>query len=124
MTYFNDGERKLTHIFLIMEYIGTENGLYHREEDLIDFSLIREQMKDIIDLEMNCVYFSRKKMLNTVLLTLYTLNIHCCQRQLLQYSMKISCMDAKRGRKRSVLIFETFTIKVACVVNIKLGFMD
>ena len=70
MTYFNDGERKLAHIFLIMEYIGTENGLYHREEDLIDFSLIREQMKDIIDLEMNCVYFSRKKMLNTVLLTL------------------------------------------------------
>ena len=107
-----------------MEYIGTENGLYHREEDLIDFSLIREQMKDIIDLEMNCVYFSRKKMLNTVLLTLYTLNIHCCQRQLQQYSMKISCMDAKSECKRSVIIFETFTIKVARVVDIKLGFMD
>ena len=76
-----------------------------------------------------CIFFSQENVKHgfidfMYLYTLYTLNIHCCQRQLLQYSMKISCMDAKSGRKRSVLIFETFTIKVARVVNIKLGFMD
>ena len=82
-----------------------KSGLHPREEELIDCSLIREQMKEIIDLEVSYVYFfHHRKMVNTVLLTFFKkLKIHSCQRQLLHYSMKISCMDAKSGCNGSVL---------------------
>ena len=65
LPYFDDGERKLTHLFAIMEYIGMKNGLYPTEERVIDCSLIREQIKDIMALEIDYIYFydHRKKVM-------------------------------------------------------------
>lgn len=73
LPYFDDGERKLTHLFAIMEYIGMKNGLYPTEERIIDCSLIREQIKDIMALEIDYIYFydHRKKVM-----TFY--DIFCC----------------------------------------------
>lgn len=57
LPYFDDGERKLTHLFTIMEYIGMKHSLYPTQSEIIDASLIREQIKDILWLEMDYIYF-------------------------------------------------------------------
>ena len=47
LPYFDDGERKLTHYWSIMEYLGLKHGMYPTKEQIIDASMIREQLRDI-----------------------------------------------------------------------------